>query len=89
MGSISASQPHADTAFPMNPLIVLSAPAVRPHVPRMWALDLAQEAGRKGRSTEVAGVSARGCNGPDDLARQLVTQLLLATVLSSSKQPRN
>lgn len=63
----------------------LSAAAARHHVPRMWALDPAQKAGRKGEVQRGAGVSAWGRNRPDDLARQPVTQLLLATVLSGSE----
>lgn len=62
----------------------LSAAAARPHVPRMWALDTAQRAGRKGEVQRGAGVSTWGRNLPDDLARQPVTQLLLSTVLSGS-----
>lgn len=70
---------HADTAFPMNSLIVsfskeLSAAAARPHVPRMWALDRAQRPGRKGAVQRGAGVSAWGRNRPDGLARRPVTQ---------------
>ncbi len=58
--------------------------AAWPHVPRMWALDPAQRAARKGELQRGAGVSAWGRNRPGDLARQPVTQLLLATVLSGS-----
>lgn len=63
----------------------LSTAAARPHVPRMWALDRAQRAGRKGELQRGAGVSAWGRNRPDNLARQLVTQPLLATFLFGSK----
>lgn len=64
----------------------LSAAAARPHVPRMWALDQAQRAGRKGEVQRGAGVSTWGRNRPDDLAHQPVTQPLLATVPSGSER---
>lgn len=63
----------------------LSAAAARPHVPRMWALDPAQRAGRKGDIQRGAGVSTWGRNRLEYLARRPVSQLLLATVLSGSK----
>lgn len=90
MGSIIASPATRGHGFSyeLSHCVIpkeLSAAAVRPHVPRMWALDPAQRAGRKGEVQRGAGVSAWGRNRPDDLARQPVTQLLLATVLSGSK----
>lgn len=60
----------------------LSAAAARPCVPRMWALDLAQKAGRKGDIQRGAGVSTLGRNRLKDLAQQPVSHPLLATVLS-------
>lgn len=63
----------------------LSAVAARPSVPRMWALDLAQRAGRKGKVSKGGRCLHLGMRSADDLACQPVAQQLLATVLSGSE----
>lgn len=85
MGSVIVAATRGHTFFyELSHCVIpkeLSPAAARQHVPRMWALDPAQRG-------EVQRGGSGVLNGANALARQPVTQLLLATVLVA-KQPSN